>query len=416
MSSDVEFVEDGDQFFERLWEMIDSSKTCCWILTYHMVDNFIANETLKRLMRAAERGVSVVLFVDWLNFWVNMDLVQELRYKGGVVVALNPMNFFMRYAGRQRIFSKEIFERYHQKLFLIDEQVIIGTANLDCEYAGAKHGTGNFYDLNLLIKGKLIAEAQSIFHNIAARYNIPLKVPKLPETPAPSLEMLLAEPNYMRYDIQEKALSMLASAKSHILLLHGYYFYVPKIIKALQEAVNRGVQVELYTSRSRDQPCYKHMPNSWLTQEARNVGVKVYEYPQSVLHMKAYIVDDHFLIGSFNNDKWSWGMNNELNIYNSDPELTKELVKKVELVRRRSLEVKNEELTWKQRFLIYIWWAFLETSERVMDRRKWMKENFQEAYIQAPGESTESRFFRKRKARKRRFQEVKSFINLGLLG
>jgi cardiolipin synthase len=416
MSSDVEFVEDGDQFFEQLWEMIDSSKTCCWILTYHMVDNFIATETLKRLMRAAERGVSVVLFVDWLNFWVNMDLVQELRYKGGVVVALNPMSFFMRYAARQRIFSKEIFERYHQKLFLIDEQVIIGTANLDCAYAGTKHGTGNFYDLNLLIKGKLIAEAQSIFHNIAARYKIPLKVPKLPETPAPNLEMLLAEPNYMRFDIQEKALAMLANAKDRILLIQGYYFYIPKVIKALRDAVDRGVQVELYTSRSRDQPCYVHMPNSWLTKEARAAGVKVYEYPQSVLHMKAYIVDDHFLIGSFNNDKWSWGMNNELDIYNSDPALTRELVSKVELVRRRSLEVKDEELTWKQWFLIYVWWAFLETSERVMDRRKWMKENFQEAYIQAPGESTESRFLRKRKAYKRRLQEAKSFISLGLLG
>lgn len=44
-----------------------------------MVDNFIANETLRRLINARERGVSVVLMVDDLNFWLNRDLCEDLR-------------------------------------------------------------------------------------------------------------------------------------------------------------------------------------------------------------------------------------------------------------------------------------------------------------------------------------------------
>jgi phosphatidylserine/phosphatidylglycerophosphate/cardiolipin synthase-like enzyme len=65
----MEIIQDGDQFFETLWNQIDGAEKCVWILTYHMVDNFIPNETLRRCIAAADRGVSVVLYVDYLNYF-----------------------------------------------------------------------------------------------------------------------------------------------------------------------------------------------------------------------------------------------------------------------------------------------------------------------------------------------------------
>lgn len=90
-------IEDGDEFFEELWRMIDNSEKCCWILTYHMVDDSIANTTLTKLIQAAKRGVSVVLFVDNLNFWLNPQLAQELMENGGIVKSLNPLNPITRF-------------------------------------------------------------------------------------------------------------------------------------------------------------------------------------------------------------------------------------------------------------------------------------------------------------------------------
>lgn len=49
-------------------------------------------------------------------------------------------------------------------------------------------------------------------------------------------------------------------------------------------------------------------------------GMQVYEYRHQVLHMKGYMADgEHLSIGSMNNDRWSWYINNELNISLSHP-------------------------------------------------------------------------------------------------
>jgi len=62
-------------------------------------------------------------------------------------------------------------------------------------------------------------------------------------------------------------------------------------------------------------------------------GCKVYEITDRLLHMKTYMVDDKhftvgnrvylnilvfmilFFLGSFNNDRWSWRLNNEMNLF-----------------------------------------------------------------------------------------------------
>jgi|EP00360_Condylostoma_magnum_P001116 hypothetical protein len=78
-----------------------------------MVDDNIANTTLTKLIKAAKRGVSVVLFVDNLNFWLNPKLALELMKNGGVVKSINPLNPITRFMEGMTVFTKELWERYH---------------------------------------------------------------------------------------------------------------------------------------------------------------------------------------------------------------------------------------------------------------------------------------------------------------
>ena len=49
--------------------------------------------------------------------------------------------------------------------------------------------------------------------------------------------------------------------------------------------------------------------------------MKVYEMHHKLLHMKFYIFDDEiYTLGSFNNDRISWRINNEFNIAVNDRE------------------------------------------------------------------------------------------------
>ena len=90
-------------------------------------------------------------------------------------------------------------------------------------------------------------------------------------------------------------------------------------IKPLEEellrALDRGVQIEVVTSRKRDQPCYGTFLNSDFFGDLLRRGATVCEEPNRYLHMKAYAVDDDYVsVGSFNQDKWSFYCNNEANV------------------------------------------------------------------------------------------------------
>ena len=86
------------------------------------------------------------------------------------------------------------------------------------------------------------------------------------------------------------------------------------LIDALER---RGVKVEIITARMRDQPAYKILLNSDLFAKLRSKGAIIYEEPFKFLHMKAVEVDDGEImtIGSFNQDHFSFYVNNEANLY-----------------------------------------------------------------------------------------------------
>ena len=111
-------------------------------------------------------------------------------------------------------------------------------------------------------------------------------------------------------------------------MVQPYYYPVRRCEQKLIQAMERGVQVELITSAKRDQPVYHYIKNYLLLRNLFHPNIKIYEYPEHLLHMKCYLIDNKkFNIGSFNNDRyfnlifnlrWSWLINNEANIIIED--------------------------------------------------------------------------------------------------
>jgi len=64
-----------------------------------------------------------------------------------------------------------------------------------------------------------------------------------------------------------------------------------------------------------------------ITENLRNKGMEVYELHSKYLHQKIYIADKKvFTMGSFNNDRISWRINNELNIAGDEKEEAEKLL------------------------------------------------------------------------------------------
>ena len=173
---------------------------------------------------------------------------------------------------------------------------------------------------------------------------------------------------------------MIKNAQKKIVLIHPYYYPVKKFENAVIDALNRGVMVELYTSAKRDQPVYRYMKNQSLMKNLINNGCKVYEIHEKLLHMKAYEIDNkHYSIGSFNNDRWSWKINNEanINIYNDIVE-TSRIKPLIDEVHSMSKEIQESQgKVGPIRYAkIQFWELFLYLSELIMSKNKYVRGSY----------------------------------------
>ena len=85
--------------------------------------------------------------------------------------------------------------------------------------------------------------------------------------------------------------------------------------KAMKKAVAGGVEAKMLTSGQRDQPVFRNIFNYMLFQRLITNGIDVFETKERLLHTKIYMSDGkYFNLGSMNNDRWSWKINNEVNL------------------------------------------------------------------------------------------------------
>lgn len=433
---DIKIIESGDEFFVTLWDLIDNSKERCWIINYHIGKNLITDETMIRLTRAVDRGVNVVIYVDWLSSSLSKRLRLKLKERGVRIEKTHPikstlLSYFTGRTFEHRIAARDIFERYHQKLILVDNKVIVGSANFAAEYAGHKLGDNSFYDLNLVITDKCVDEAVQVFRSIADRFqyksvdilsdyikgqrvknqkiieevtreneNNEINNPKIlsdPDADEWNPHLVASEPFYFNWTFQETLLELIENAQSKVIITNGYYYNIKKVTKALERAVTRGVNVSLFTSKKRDQLVYSLFSNSFLTKDLYKAGASIYELPEDrTLHMKSYVIDDHVIVGSSNCDRWSWSMNNEMNVYIQNKNFTEKVCG---IINRPSLnyQLVEEKMTFRTRFAEFFWTRFLHISELFMNQKKELKCFLPQAFIHVEHDPVEERFLMKRK-------------------
>ena len=58
---------------------------------------------------------------------------------------LNPQ---FRLESIPKYFTKDVWRRHHEKLIVSDEKAIIGSSNIEGNYAGINYGNSNFRDIN----------------------------------------------------------------------------------------------------------------------------------------------------------------------------------------------------------------------------------------------------------------------------
>jgi cardiolipin synthase len=322
-----------DTNWEKYWKQIEKAKDFIFIITYDFDNKQIANTTMLKLISALERDIPVCLMVEHLNVYIDKPLLKEFRSKGGVLITPNRLEKSGEYIIEGQL--HKFFNRSHQKVTLIDENLFIGSLNIADEYSGIKYGSNKFVDNNLFIKKTVqlkkilyffreicdeeigqfrTLSSKEAIYSIFDKYGIKEKMDFSNTFTDDNFEQFLEEKLPYKSEIQDEIYKRLDEAKESITIIQAYYTNLDRIEYILKNAVKKGVKVEIITAEKRDQIAYKYQYNSDIFRELIKNGVDVYEYLDKYLHIKAYYIDRKYLnTGSLNNDLTSFNLNNEAN-------------------------------------------------------------------------------------------------------
>jgi cardiolipin synthase len=142
-------------------------------------------------------------------------------------------------------------------------------------------------------------------------------------------------------------------AQRRIWIQNPYFIPRPEAIDALASAVARGVDVRVLTpsSRASDNPLVQHAAHRNFEKLLRS-GVRLFEYPHTLLHQKAMTIDGVWsAVGSCNFDDRSLETNDEIMLGIRDAATTGKLDEIFERYASCSRELRLEE--WQERGVLH---------------------------------------------------------------
>ena len=389
--SGVAFLSDGLDAFAARAVITERAGRSLDLQYYMWNDDLIGHLMARALHDAAERGVRVRILLDDVNAQDKDALMMALDTHPNIEIRL--YNPFRNRDGMwrlvemvQRFFS--VNHRMHNKSWIADGRVaIVGGRNIGEEYFSARPDV-NFRDLDLLVAGEAVAQANSVFDDYwnseaavpisALAFHTPQQLRLLMresdnearlESARPYLAGIAASrqrvrasaaplhwsanvrivsdpPMKHRRDDRHNWLvtdlvRMLTTSQRKALLISPYFVPGNEGLDSLSRMSERGVQVGVVTnSLAANDVVAVHGGYMTYRRPLLQAGVQLYELKAhgkasssglfgssgASLHTKAFVLDDrHGFVGSFNLDPRSAYLNTEMGVIFDDPVLAAQL-------------------------------------------------------------------------------------------
>lgn len=307
-----EIFLDGDHYFERLLQDIDQAKQYITIEMYIFNQDTLGKKVAAHLIQAHERGVKVQLIVDGIGSYDFFNFLYGLFEKKGIITKMyNPLPFYHPYYGKLDILKKlQVFsirvlrlnKRNHRKIITIDNTILYtGSFNITAEHTRF-HAHKAWKDMGVRVTGEYVKFAVLNFKKIWKlrdyyRYKKQIKYLSRPNWRL--FPLRLNHTIFMKRFFYKDFLKKINQAEKRIWLMTPYFIPKRRLIRALGKAAERGVDVRVLISSETDVKLFRTLQFFYYPFLLMN-GAKVYQYIDTVLHAKNYIIDDWVTIGSSN--------------------------------------------------------------------------------------------------------------------
>lgn len=314
----AELVLSGGDYFDRLSTLILSAQKEIHLQTYIIEEDATGLEIRDQLIAAAARGVKVYVLADAFGSAGLSDDFTGSMEKAGIHFRLFSPLFSSEgmYLGR----------RLHHKILVVDQRIaLLGGINLADKYRGNEKEPP-WLDLAVLIRGPICQWLHAICEGLHARKPF-LEPPSFYDPQLSGIKVRFRRNDWIRRknEIYISYRDAIRGAQSSITILGSYFMPGQRLRRALSRAARRGVSIRVIVSGKSDVPFY-NLAERFLYRKLLAMGAEIYEWPFSVMHGKAMLVDKYWCtIGSYNVNYLSKYRSIELNADFVDQSLAEQL-------------------------------------------------------------------------------------------
>jgi cardiolipin synthase len=286
-------------------------------------DDGLGREMQQAMIERARAGVRVYMLYDEIGSkGLPESYIEALRVAGVEVSSFKPTQ------GRRNRFQLNF--RNHRKMVVVDGVTgWVGGHNVGDEYMGRDPDFSPWRDTHLRLDGPVVTQLQAVI--IGDWYWATRELPEVDWQPRAAEDgdveaMIIPSAPTQRLETAGLLfVSALNSARERIWLSAPYLVPDEAVMKALELAALRGVDVRVITTGKGDSlPVY--LAAFHYIDQLRDLGIKFYAYMPGFLHEKVMLVDDDVsTVGTANFDNRSFRLNFEVTAVIADAAFAKEM-------------------------------------------------------------------------------------------
>lgn len=339
----IEIVHSGNDYFERLLEIISKAQKEIHLQTYIFDHDSTGILIGKALREAALRKVKVYLVLDGFGASaLPKTFIEELRVAGIQFRYFSPLfSLNSLYIGR----------RLHHKIIVVDREIaIVGGINIADKYRGNEHEYP-WLDYAIQVQGVVVNSLAAFCKSIFLKKKSFHKNKNLWKFQNPNGEVVRILQNdwlKRRSEVRQAYIMALRKAQKEVIIVGSYFFPGKRFLSLIKDtSYKRGVNVKLILSRNQDLPLVRRATR-YLYYSLLDHNVEIHEWKKSVMHGKAAVVDGQWItIGSFNLNHLSSYGSLELNIEVVSKNIGQTFTHELESVILQCAHVSQESLQLK---------------------------------------------------------------------
>ena len=332
----VKVYTDGSELFDQMIEDIKNAKVTVNLEFYTFYADKLGHRVLAALEQAAKNGAKVRVIYDTSGSrGTKPAFFDHLRELGGQAQP------FISTSKKHWFTTPRLNYHLHRKLVVIDHNTgYIGGFNIGDQYVNQSKKFGHWRDTHLRVEGQspILMEVR-----FAMDWNTSTRRTSLPKFELDELKNFIVDrkdfesdnnvamqivasgPDNQHYGIRRGYEGIIASAKEYVYIQTPYLIPEDSILESLIIAANSGVDVRIMIPCMPDHPFVYRATEYYAKYLVAN-GVKVYKYNDGFIHAKTMVSGSNISsVGSANQDFRSYTLNFEVNSFNYNPLLTKEL-------------------------------------------------------------------------------------------